>query len=75
MYIIKFPSILQNFGENANFGNLQNNSRVNLEICLFFSTYHTRLLYSFKHFSSHLANLQTRNFKHKEYSVNGAIFV
>ena len=60
MYIMNFPNILQNFGKNVNFGDFQNNYRVNSEICVFVSTYHTRFLYCFKHFSSHLAMLQTR---------------
>ena len=39
MNLINYSSILQNFGKNVNFGNFQNYCRVNLEICVFVSTY------------------------------------
>ena len=73
MNIINFPSILQNFGKNVNFGKFKNNCRVNSEICVFVSTYPYNMTVLFHTFFLTLGKVtDSQSFKNKEYSVNCA---
>ena len=65
--------MLQNFGENVNFGNFQKKCRVNAEIRVFVATYPYKILVLFHTFFFTFGkDTDSQNFKYKEYSVNGA---
>ena len=72
MNIINFSNILQNFAKNVNFGNYQNNCRVNSEICVFVSTYPYKIFVLFQTLFFTFVKVNSQSFKYKEYGVNVA---